>query len=365
MRALQIAIAALAFTACARPHLPARPVSGPLPAAPGVARSAGILRAADGVELFEQCWRPADRRPDAVVVLVHGIKDHSARYDELASALVAAGFAACGFDHRGHGRSAGPRFAIHSFARVLDDMDRYLAVTRARFPGAPIVLFGHSMGGVLAPLHVIERRPQVAGLILSASAVRPHIHPLEIAGLRLVATLLPHAPLLDAPTGSFSPDPAVLEAMRRDPLIDQGRGTGRMGLELASGIERVWARAREIRMPILLLHGTSDRATDPRGSAELHDRVGSADRALALYPGAGHDLAHDPRRAEVQRDVIAWLSRVARPGSAAAADQPQAEARVPPAWRASSPRQGAQRRSHGTSSSRSSSTVDWQSSQRP
>ena len=312
MRALHIAAAALALAACARPNRPAQPVTGPLPAAPGVSRTAGILRAGDGIDLFEQCWRPSERPPAAVVVLVHGIKDHSDRYDELATALVAAGFAACGFDHRGHGRSAGPRFAIHSFSRVLDDIDRYLALTRERFPGAPIVLFGHSMGGVLVPLHVIERRPQVAGLILSASAVRPHIHPLEIAGLRLVATLLPNAPLLDAPTETFSPDPAVLEAMRRDPLIEQGRGTGRMGLELADAIEAVWARAAEIRVPALLVHGTADQATNPRGTVELHDRIGSADRTLALYPGAGHDLAHDPRRAAFHRDVIAWLVRVVR-----------------------------------------------------
>lgn len=303
------AVAALAVAGCARPFAPARPVTGPLAEPPGVTRSAGFFRSADGVELFEQCWRPAARRPRAVVVLVHGIKDHSGRYHELATALVGAGFAACGFDHRGHGRSAGPRFAIHSFARVLGDIDGYLALTRRRFAGAPLILYGHSMGGVLVPLYVIERQPAIAGIIVGSAALRLHLHPLEIAGLRVVASLLPNLPLLDAPTEDYSPDPAVVRGMREDPLIDQGRGTGGMALELAGAIERVWARAAAIGVPALILHGTADRATDPRGSVELHQRIGSRDRTLRLYPGAGHDLVHDPVRETLYRDVIAWLER--------------------------------------------------------
>jgi alpha-beta hydrolase superfamily lysophospholipase len=315
-RAHRLAIAvALSLAACARPSKPARPVTGALPAAPGVVRTAGIMTASDGLVLFEQCWRPSPgqpSRPRAVVVIVHGIKDHSSRYDAFATGLARAGYAACGFDHRGHGRSAGPRFAIDSFARVLDDLDQYLALTRARFPGAPLILFGHSMGGVMVPLYLLDRRPALAGIVVSSSALRPYIHPFEIAGLRLVATLLPNAPLLDAPTEDFSPDPAVLRAMRADPFIDQGRGTGRMALELAGGIERVWARASSIQTPILILHGIADRATDPHGSVDLYQRVGSTDRTLRLYPGGGHDLAHDPVRHLVLRDLVAWLARVVR-----------------------------------------------------
>lgn len=310
MRAAVVLSIALMAAACARSSMPARPPSAPLPAADGVTRTSSVFRTADGVDLFEQCWRPADATPTAVVVLVHGIKDHSSRYDELATALVRGGFAACGFDHRGHGRSAGPRFALHSFSRVMDDIDQYLSMTRERFPGAPLVLFGHSMGAAIAPMYVIDRQPAIAGVMLSATALRPHVHPVEIAGLRVAAAMFPNAPLLSAPDGTFSPDAEVVADMGRDPLIHHGRGTARMAVELANAVRHVWAHAEEIRLPILILHGQADRATNPRGSLELHERVGSTDKTLELYPEAGHDLAHDPRRLDVQRDIVAWVARV-------------------------------------------------------
>jgi alpha-beta hydrolase superfamily lysophospholipase len=271
-----------------------------------VTRTSSVFES-DGAQLFEQCWQPADSSPTAAMVIVHGIKDHSSRYHDLAVELVAAGYAVCGFDHRGHGRSSGPRFAIHSFAQVMDDIDRYLAMVRERFAGAPIALFGHSMGAAMVPLYAIDRQPQLAGIILSATALRPHIHPFEIAGLRLTAGLFPNAPLLDAPDEDFSPDPAVVQDMRDDPFIHHGRGTGRMGVELVSAVERVWAHADEIALPILIMHGTADKATNPRGSVELHARVSSPDKTLALIPDAGHDLAHDPKRADVVRAIRTWL----------------------------------------------------------
>ncbi|HET6611197.1 MAG TPA: alpha/beta hydrolase, partial [Kofleriaceae bacterium] len=296
---LAIAIA-MVLAGCARPSMPARPLTSPPRAPEGVVHRAGLFRSADGLDLFEQCWRPADRRAQAVVVVVHGIKDHSGRYHHLAVRLVRAGYAVCGFDHRGHGRSAGPRFAISSFDAVLGDMDRYLAIVRRRYPDTPVFLLGHSMGAVLVPLYVIDRQPALAGVILSATALRPRIHPIEIAALKLAATLFPNAPLLAAPGDTFSPDPEVVADMGRDPLIYHGRGTGQMALELAAGIRRVWAHATAIKLPILILHGTGDKAVNPRGSVELHARIGSRDKTLRLYPHAGHDLAHDPHRAAVE-----------------------------------------------------------------
>ncbi|GAB4517863.1 MAG: alpha/beta hydrolase [Haliangiales bacterium] len=297
----------IAVAACARPSAPAQPLAQ-TPAAPaGMVHTAGTFTSGGDATLFEQCWRPADRPPRSALVIVHGIKDHSARYARLAARLVGAGHAVCGFDHRGHGRSAGPRFDIRSFDAVVDDIDRYLGVVRGRFPGAPVFMFGHSMGGVLVPLHAIERGPDIAGIIVSAPALHPDIHPFEIASLLLVARAAPGAPLLDAPDDTFSPDPAVIEAMRADPLIARGRGTGQMAAELARGIERVWAGVATIRAPILILSGTDDRAVDPRGSVELRRRVGSPDADLRLYRGAGHDLAHDPMRDDFERDIAGWL----------------------------------------------------------
>jgi len=293
--------------ACARPSLPARLLAHPPPAAAGVVRTVGSFRGATGTVLFEQCWRPRAGKPRAVLTVVHGIKDHSGRYNAMATHLVRAGIAVCGFDHRGHGRSAGPRFDIHSFANVTTDIHRYLVIVRKRFPGLPVFLFGHSMGGVLVPLYVLVHRPALAGVVLSAPAVRPVIHPYQIAALLAVARVLPNAPLVDTPNDTFSPDPEVVAAMGRDPFIYQGKGTGRTGVELVNGIHRVWADAHSFVLPLLLLHGTADHAVRPQGSVELLARVGSRDKTLHLYPGAGHDLAHDPQRQKVYRDIQSWI----------------------------------------------------------
>lgn len=305
MRAL--IAAAVALSACARPSKPARLPEGPLPSPDGIARTTGSFTTKDGLVLFEQCWMPKSAK--AVLVIVHGIKDHSSRYHELAVALARAGYATCGFDHRGHGRSAGPRFAIDSFAKVMDDIDQYLEIVRGRVPDRPVFLFGHSMGGAMVPMYAIDRSPALAGIVLSANALRPRIHPFEIAGLSLAAAIFPNASLLDAPDETFSPDPAVVEGMRRDPLIPHGKGTGKMALELANAIHHVWAHVGEIKAPILILSGLDDQAVNPRGSVELHERVGSSDKTLRLYDKAGHDLAHDPRRAAIFADIIAWLDQ--------------------------------------------------------
>ncbi len=305
MRAASLVL--LVVGACARPNVAARPLPQPPPAPAGIVHTTGTFDGSGGAVLFEQCWKPADRAPSSVVVLVHGIKDHSSRYEQLAEALVRAGHAACGFDHRGHGRSSGPRFDLYPFSADLGDMDRYLATVRQRFPGAPLFLFGHSMGGVLVPLYVIERQPQLAGIVLSAPAVHPPLHPFAIAGLMVAATLAPNAPLLDAPDDTFSPDPAVVKGMHDDPLIPRGKGTGRMAAELARGIERVWAGVATIRAPILILSGTADRAVDPHGSIELRRRVGSTDATLHMYRAAGHDLAHDPQKDAIVSDIVSWV----------------------------------------------------------
>ncbi len=294
--------------ACARPNVAARPLAVPPAAAAGIVHTTGSFHGSDGAVLFEQCWKPAERPPSSVVVLVHGIKDHSSRYGELAEALVRAGHAACGFDHRGHGRSSGPRFDLYPFSADLGDMDRYLEIVRGRFPGAQLFLFGHSMGGVLVPLYVVERQPALAGIILSAPAVHPPLHPFAIAGLLVASAVAPNAPLLDAPDETFSPDPTVVRGMRDDPLIPHGKGTGRMAAELARGIERVWAGVTTIRAPILILSGTVDRAVDPHGSIELRRRVGSKDATLHMYRGAGHDLTHDPQKAAIVRDIVQWVN---------------------------------------------------------
>ena len=312
-RLVALALVSFALVGCGRPFQPARPLQEPPPASPGVERSVGQFHSADGVTLFEQCWRPESAEPRSVVVVVHGIKDHSSRYHAFAERMVRRGHAVCGFDHRGHGRSSGRRFAIASFDAVVGDIAKYLDIVRARYGDPPVFMFGHSMGGLLISLALAEDRIAPAGAIVSSAALRPHIHPFEIASLGFIARLVPDAPLLPAPNDTLSNDPEGVADLGRDPLVYQGKGTGEMALELIGAIRRVWNRADQLEAPLLLLHGIADASIHPWGTAELHRRAASADKTLHLYRDAGHDLLRDPLRDRVIADIERWLDRRAPP----------------------------------------------------
>src|SRR5262249_40153531 len=125
----------------------------------------------DGLSLYAQRWRPRAGDPRAVVVIHHGLADHSDRYAPFAERLVHAGYAVWALDMRGHGRSAGARFQIDRIDDLLDDLDAFLALVRENEPDRPIVLYGHSIGGLATALYAIERHPSVAGVVLAAPGI--------------------------------------------------------------------------------------------------------------------------------------------------------------------------------------------------
>src|SRR5262249_17508511 len=157
--------------------------------------------------LYERSWRPAGAARGAVVI-VHGLKDHGGRYAAAAEELARRGFAVYALDLRGHGRSDGPPVRVDSFDDYLDDLA--LFVGRVRERGRPLFRFGHSMGGAIAPLFVLERRADVQGLILSAPALRVAVSPVLAATTRALGTVAPGLPVLSLASEDFSRDPAVV-----------------------------------------------------------------------------------------------------------------------------------------------------------
>jgi alpha-beta hydrolase superfamily lysophospholipase len=294
----------LVLAGCAPPVLPVRL---PPAAADEPAHQTESFQGALGTLLFAQSWHPKDPAR-AVVVIRHGLKSHSAHYDAFARKLVELGFAVYAYDMRGHGRSAGRRASLDDFDGLLDDLSTFLARVRAR-ETAPMFLVGHSVGGAVVTLHLVERHPPLAGAVLLAPALRVDAPPIQAGAVPLTATLLPNFPVVDVPDEAFSRDPAFVADMGRDPLLYHPVGPARTAGGLVRALERVWAHPDAIDLPLLVLHGTADRATDPRGSAELVRRVRSSDRTLLLYRGLYHDLFHEPEREQVIGDVIAWLTK--------------------------------------------------------
>lgn len=270
----------------------------------------GYLTIAHGPRLYSQAWRP-DGPPHAVVLLRHGVADHSGRYPHVVAMLVRRGYAVCAHDFRGHGRSDGPRLDVDAFDDFVRDLEAQHHAVAASYPGLPIYLFGHSMGSIVALAFVLSHPGAVQGLVSSGTALlaAKGFPPALLALNRLVGRVLPRLRLVSLPTEGISRDAAWVRQTRADPLIHHGPGTVRLGNAILGAQGSVRARLAEIDLPLLVLHGGADVLTDPAGARMLFEGAASADKTLRVYEGAFHEVHNDlpPAREAMLEDLAAWL----------------------------------------------------------
>jgi predicted esterase len=265
----------------------------------------------DGLRLHVTDWSPADA-PKAVIALVHGLGSHAQRLAPVATALCGAGYAVAGLDLRGFGRSEGRRGHTPSLDTYFDDLAGFLAALRRRWPGLPQVLYGHSMGAVLALAFTLARRPPLSGVIATSTSLSSRVaeQRLKVLLVRLLGRLLPTLPLdngLDL--SQLSRDPAVRASVETDPLCHR-RVTTAWGRALLQAIALVQAEASAFPLPLLLLHGTDDRIAYPQGSTRLAAAVPAGLVTLKLWPGFRHELHNEPERDQVFALMIAWLDQL-------------------------------------------------------
>jgi acylglycerol lipase len=274
-------------------------------------QSDGTFTSADGLTIFHQAWVP-DGDPRAVVLLFHGLGEHSGRYAHVAAALVDRGYAVHALDHRGHGRSQGKRVFVKDYAEFQRDLAQFRGLVEAQHPGAPLFVFGHSMGGNLALGHVLDHPHGVRGLALSgaALAVTDDVSPAlrKVAGVlaKIAPGLRPQG--LDAT--AVSRDPAVVEAYLADPLNFTGKISAGLAGALFGAIDRFPARFAELRLPLLVMHGTADRLVPIAGSQALAAGAVNADVTTRYYEGLYHEILNEPERRQVIDDLLAWLDAV-------------------------------------------------------
>lgn len=275
----------------------------------------GRLQSVGGVGLYEQSWAPAE--PVAALGLVHGYGEHSGRYDAAARRLASSGVAVQAFDLRGHGRSEGKRCFVSDFREFLADVDAALLRASRAWPGTPLFLMGHSLGGLVAVYHVIERAPALSGLVLSAPSVLlgDDFPPLRRKLAEAAGRLLPGLPTVKFPSESLSRDASVVEDYRQDDLVYHGRTPARTASEIIRTIRLVQARMAAIELPLLVMHGSRDQVADVEGSRTLHERAGSPDKTLRVYEGLYHEIMNEPERESVFEELTAWLAAHAGAGA--------------------------------------------------
>lgn len=264
------------------------------------------LTSSDGLRLASRAWLP-DAEPRASLLIVHGWGEHVGRYERLAAALVADGFAVHGFDQRGHGASEGPRARARSLTPHVDDLAAVAAQVRA-WHDLPWALLGHSAGGLLALRALQQSLLDPDALVLSSPYLRPshEPHPLLLRPLLLLARLAPWLPASRLDPAAMSRDPIEVEAYRSDPANLHGPvSLGTAAALLRAGAAIRAADAPLLRLPTLVLHGSADRVADPAAAVALAERNPGV--TLHLEPDGHHELFNDTCRAFITDELRRWL----------------------------------------------------------
>ena len=265
-----------------------------------------------GLKIFTRSWRPATR-PSAVLVIVHGFNAHSGRYAWAAEQLAAGGLAVLALDLPGRGRSDGERFYVEKFDHYVDEVTTLVTMARTQDPGRPVFLLGHSAGGVVSCLYSLDHQAEIAGLICESFAHELPAPDFALAVLKGLSHLAPHAHVLKLKNEDFSRDPQAVASMNEDPLIANEVQPTQTIAAMVRADERLKDELARITLPLLILHGTVDKAAKPSGSQHFYEKAGSTDKTLKLYEGHFHDLLSDIGRETVLADIQQWIDERVRP----------------------------------------------------
>jgi alpha-beta hydrolase superfamily lysophospholipase len=260
--------------------------------------------------LHGQAWLP-ERGPRAIVAVSHGLAEHGGRYADLASRLVEKGYAVYALDHRGHGRSSGPRANIERFDYLVSDLGTFIGRAQRQHPDTPVVLLGHSMGGAVALACALKYHNVLRALVLSAPALATgeSVPAPKLWISKLLSAVSPNTGALTLPASAVSRDPAVVSAYENDPLVFHGSIPARTLVELLGAMRRLQEKAHELRLPVLIQHGTGDKLVPIAALHPVYQHLGQAkSRTLLLYEGLYHEVYNEPERERVIGDLEAWLA---------------------------------------------------------
>lgn len=266
----------------------------------------GTFAGVGGLNIFWRSWGP-DGDPRGVVAIVPGFNSHSGYYEWAAEQFTAQGLAVYAVDLRGRGRSDGERFFVERFSEYVSDAAQLVSTAKSNHPGLPVFLLGHSAGGVVACLYALEHQSELAGLICESFAFQVPAPDIALSILKGVGHIAPHLHVLPLKNEDFSRDASVVEKMNNDPLIAKESQPAETVAEMVRSDERLKQEFPNITLPVLILHGTADKATRFSGSQLFYDTAGSADKTLKLYDGVYHDPLNDTGKETVIADITNWI----------------------------------------------------------
>ncbi len=273
----------------------------------------GRVPAADGTELLTRHWSSAGTASDGVwvgppwgsVLLLHGLGEHSGRYEHVGDQLADAGLDVHAYDQRGNGGSGGRRGHVERWTQLLDDLAERLAAVRGGAGEGPLVLYAHSMGALVAAGYLLDGRPQPDLAVLSSPGLDSTLPGWKKGLARLLGGVAPTLALRNGLDGAtLSRDPSVAEKVRADPAAAKVT-TARFGAEALAEQARIRREAPGgFRIPVLVLHGLDDGLV-PASASELLVSVPGVERRT--YPGLRHELHNEPEGPEIVAEILAWI----------------------------------------------------------
>ena len=267
---------------------------------------------ADGTDLLVRHW-PLDEalagrawlgRPWASILLVHGLGEHSGRYEHVGAQFAAAGLDAWAYDHRGNGGSGGPRGHIDRWSQLHDDLAERLGAVCQASDDRPVVLYGHSMGALIVLGYLLSERPRPDLVVVGSPGLDSTLAGWKKAVAPVIARIAPRFMIPNGIDGrTLSRDPSVAEKVAGDPACGKGT-TARFGAEGLAEQARVRRAVRGLTLPMLVLHGVDDGLV-PVAASEILATLPNVERRT--YPGLRHELHNEPEGPQILDEVIVWL----------------------------------------------------------
>jgi alpha-beta hydrolase superfamily lysophospholipase len=285
--------------------------------------SIGSVQVADGTNLRTLRWEPAGD-PWAVAEIVHGLGEHGGRYGTVAAALTAAGIDTWAYDHRGNGGSGGPRVYVERWSILHDDLEARLTALREANPGRPLILYGHSLGGLVACGYAVSGRDRLLpdALVLSAPGLESTLPGWKRTIAGVLTGIVPKLRMANGlPSGGLSRDASVSEKAAADPLCAD-TSTVRWGAEAFAEQDRLrdlLPGLASMPVPTYVFHGSADPIV-PVSASEVFEGKGNTTRRV--HAGLRHECHHEPEHAAVMAEVVGWLEATLKARTTAAAAAP-------------------------------------------
>ena len=254
--------------------------------------------------LVWQSWRPES--PKAIVLIAHGLAEHSGRYPHVAEARTQAGYAVFAGDHAGHGQSPGKRGGVYDFNILIEGMLELDRHARVALPGLPVTLLGHSMGGLIAALTALREQDRFKALVLSGPAViAPDPPPAwQEAIVRFLARVAPGLGALALDSNEISGDPDVVQAYLDDPLVYNGKVPAGLVVAIFDAMADLRERARGLELNPGL---RKELEKAPAGSTLVYLEAAATDKTIKMWSGRKHEIFNEPEQVEVLAEMTEWL----------------------------------------------------------